>query len=76
MLYFKIDGLTMENKVLQEQLRLATSGREVGRRGTAPGDRKGGECLVLSDSIVGNVGTECSDTKFECFPGIRTEELY
>ena len=40
------------------------------------GDRKGGECLVLGDSIILNVGTECSDMKVECFPGIRTEQLH
>jgi hypothetical protein len=28
-----------------------------------PGDRKGVECLVLSNSIIRNVGTECSDMK-------------
>jgi hypothetical protein len=41
-----------------------------------PGDRKGGECLVLGDSIIRNVGSECSDMKVECFPGIRTEQLH
>ena len=43
-----------------------------------PGDRKGGEreCLVLGDSSIRNVGTECSDMKVGCFPGIRTEQLY
>ena len=40
-----------------------------------PGDLKGGECLVLGDSIIQNVGTECPDIKFECFPGIRAEQL-
>jgi lysophospholipase L1-like esterase len=40
-----------------------------------PGDRKDGECLVLGDSIIWNVGTECTDMKFYCFPGIRTEQL-
>ena len=38
-----------------------------------PGDRKGGECLVLGDSIIRNIGTECRILKVECFPGIRTE---
>jgi len=41
-----------------------------------PDDRKGGECLVLGDSIIRNVGTKCSDVKTECFPGIRTEQLH
>ena len=40
-----------------------------------PGDLKGGECLVLGDSIIRNVGNECPDIKVECFPGIRTEQL-
>jgi len=40
------------------------------------GDRKCGECLVLGDSIIRNVGTEFSDMKVECFPGIRTEQLH
>jgi hypothetical protein len=39
-------------------------------------DRKGGESLVLGDSIIRNVGSECSDMKVECFPGIRTEQLH
>jgi hypothetical protein len=72
----QIDDLTRKNKALEEQLRLVTTGMEVGRRDTVPGDRKGGECLVLGDSIILNDGTECSDIKVECFPGIRTEELH
>ena len=35
----------------------------------------GGECLVLGNSIVRNVGTECSNMKGECFLCIRTEQL-
>jgi len=31
---------------------------------------------VLGDSTVRNFGTECSDMKVECFPGIRTEQLH
>ena len=72
----QIDDLPRKNKALEEQLRLATDGREVGMWDTVLGCRKGGECLVLSDSIVRNVGTECSDMKVECFPGIRTELLH
>jgi len=41
-----------------------------------PGDHKGGECLLLGESIIWNVGTECSDMTVECFPGIRTEQLH
>jgi len=29
------------------------------------GDCKGGECLVLGDSIIRNVGSECSDMKLD-----------
>jgi hypothetical protein len=65
----------MKNKALEEQLRLATAGREVGRRDTLPGDRKGGESLVLGDSIIRNVGTECSEMKVECFPDISCIQL-
>ena len=39
------------------------------------GHLKGGECLVLGDSIIRNVRIECSDIKVECFPDIRTEQL-
>ena len=40
------------------------------------GHLKCGECLVLDDSIVRNVGTERSDVKVECFLDIRTEQLH
>jgi hypothetical protein len=57
---------------LEEEFLLAAAGREVGRSDTVPGHPKGGEFLVLGDSIIRNVGTECPDMKVECFPGIRT----
>jgi hypothetical protein len=72
----KIDELTRKNKALEEQLRFATAGRDVGRRDTVPADRKGGDCVVLGDSMIRNVGTECSDMKVECFPSNRTEQLH
>jgi len=71
----QIDDLRRENKALYEELGLAADGREVGRRDTLPGYRKGGECLLLGFSIIRNVGTGCSDMKVECFPGIGTEQL-
>jgi len=71
----QIDDLTRKNKALEEQLRLAAGGTEVGRRDTMPGDRKVGECLVLGDLIIHNVGSECLNRKVECFPGIRMEQL-
>ena len=33
------------------------------------------ESAYCWETIIRNVGTECSDVKFECFPGIRTEQL-
>jgi hypothetical protein len=66
------DDLTRKNKAIEEQLGLATPGRKVGRRAMVPGDLQAGEGLVLGDSIISNVGKECSDMKVECFPGIRT----
>jgi hypothetical protein len=59
----QIDILTRKNKALEEQLQLAAAAREVGRRDTVPGDLKGGECLVVGDSIIRNVGTECPENK-------------
>jgi hypothetical protein len=35
------------------------------------GHLKVGECFVLDDSIIWNVGTECSNMKCDCFPDIR-----
>ena len=72
----QIDDLTMKIKALEDQLRLPTAGREVGRQDTVPGDRKGGECLVLDYPIVRNIVTECSDMTVEGFPGIRTEQTH
>jgi hypothetical protein len=41
---YQIDALTRKNKALEEQLRLLTAGREVGRHDMEPGHLKGGEC--------------------------------
>ena len=71
----QIDARTKENKTLEEQLRLATTGREASRREKMQGHPKSGECLVLGGCIMCSVGTVCSDMKVECFPGIRTEQL-
>jgi hypothetical protein len=71
-----IDDLTSKNNALGEQLWLATTGRGVGRWDTVPGDHKGGECLVLGDLIICNVGSECLCMKVESFLGIRTEQLH
>jgi hypothetical protein len=72
----QIDDLRRKNKTLEEESHLATAGREIGRRDMLLGDRTGGECLVLGDSILHNVGTECSDMKIVCIPCIKTEQLH
>ena len=51
----QIDNLTRKNKALEEHLQLAAAERAAGKRNTAPGHLKGGECLVLGDSIMQNV---------------------
>ena len=67
--------LFRKNKTLEEKLRLATEGREAGNGEKVQGHPKGGEILVLGDSIIRNVGTDCPDLKVGCFPGIRSEQL-
>jgi hypothetical protein len=49
----QMDDLTRKNKALEEQLQLAAAGKEVGRRDTVLGRLKGGEWLVLCNSIIG-----------------------
>jgi hypothetical protein len=72
----QIEDLTRRNKALEDQLRLASAGREVVRRDTASGHQEDGKCLVLGDSVIRNVGTDNSDIMVECFLGIRTEQLH
>ena len=67
----QIDILTRKNKALEEKLQLAADRREVGRRDTVPGDLKGGECLVLGDSIIRNVGNECPNIKLSVFRALE-----
>jgi len=47
-----------------------------GERHTVTTKQKVTKCLVVGDSIVRNVGAERADMKVECFPGIKTEQLY
>ena len=47
----------------------------MGNEEKVQGPQKGGEILVLGDSIIPNVGTDCPDLKVGCFPGIRSEQL-
>jgi hypothetical protein len=50
--------------------------KEVGKWDMALVKHEGKKHLVLGDSTVQNVGTEHSNMTVECFPGIRTEQLY
>jgi len=66
--------LTKKNKT-EEQLRLAADRRQLGKNENVQGYHKCTDCLVLADSIIRNVGTECPDLKVGCFPGFRTEQI-
>ena len=55
---------------------MAAVGKEVGKRDTAQVKHEGKKCTVLGDLIVRNVGTEHTNMKVECFPGIRTEQVH
>ena len=41
-----------------------------------PTKQKFTKCMVVSDSLVRNVGADHADMKKECFPGIKTEHLH
>jgi hypothetical protein len=63
------------NKTLEEQLRLAESGKVVEKQDTVTIEPRREKCLVLGDFIVRNVGADKSDMRVKCFPGIRTDQL-
>jgi hypothetical protein len=69
----EIEDLKRKNRELEEQLRGAIPGCEVGSRDAVRSQREGVECLVLGDSIIRNVESE--HVRVQCFPGIRTEQL-
>jgi hypothetical protein len=69
----QIEELKRRNKELEDQLRGAVAGCELGRRDTVQRQYEDGECLVLGDSIIRNV--EADHVRVQCFPGIRTEQL-
>jgi hypothetical protein len=45
----QIEDLIRRNKALENQLRLASAGREVGRRDTSSGHKEDVKCLVVGD---------------------------
>jgi hypothetical protein len=54
---------------------LAENGKDTEKRDTVTVKPTSERCLVLGDSIVRNVGTDESDMKVQCFPGIKTDQL-
>ena len=68
----QIEQLKRRNKALEEQLLLTENGKDVGKGDKVTIKPVGEKCLVLSDSIVRNVGAEKSYVKVECL--INCEE--
>jgi hypothetical protein len=71
----QIEDLKLRNKKLEEQLRVAATGNEIGRQVTVQKLHESEQCLVVGDSTIRNVGTGQNNMMVECFPGIRTEQL-
>ena len=72
----QIAELKMENKKLEEQLRLAGTGNDNGRQDTVQNNHKVKQCLVVGDSIIRNVETGQNNMKAACFPGVTAEQLH
>jgi hypothetical protein len=72
----QIAELIMENKKLEEQLRVAGTGNDNGRQDTVQNNHTVKECLVVGDSIIRNVETRQNNMKAACFPGVTTEQLH
>jgi hypothetical protein len=71
----QIEELQWINKVLEDQLLLTENGKNVGKEDTVTVKPVVEKCLLLSDSIVRNIGAGKSDMRIECFPGIRVDQL-
>ena len=50
------EDLKLRNKMLEEQLRVAATGNEIGRQVTVQEYHEGEQCLVVGDSIIRNCG--------------------
>jgi hypothetical protein len=72
----QIEDLKLRNKELEEQLRVAATGTDIGTQVTVQEHHEGDQCLVVSDSIIRNVGTDQNNMMVECFPRVRTEQLH
>jgi len=71
----QIEELKRRNKAPVEQLQLAENGNNVGNGDTVMVKPMGEKCLVLSDSIVMNLGAEKPNMRVEFFPRIRADQL-
>jgi hypothetical protein len=67
----QIEELKRKNRGLEDQLRGAVAGCDLGSRVTVQRQHVDAESLVLGDSIIHNV--EADHLRVQCFPGIRTE---
>jgi len=72
----QITELKMENKKLEEQLRVAGNGNDNGRQDTVQNNHTVEQCLFVGDSIIRNVETGQNSMKAACFPGVTTEQLH
>jgi hypothetical protein len=68
----QIDKLKARNRDLKDKLLLVGAAK----RDTVPAKQKSAKCMVVGDSVVSSVGDEHTDMIVECFPGIKTEQLY
>jgi hypothetical protein len=52
---------------MEEQLRIAATGNEIGRQDTVQEHHEGEQCLVVGDSIIRNVGTGQNNLVWSAF---------
>jgi len=67
----QIDKLKARNRMLEEKLLLAGTGK----KDTVPAKQTVAKCMVVGDSMLSNVGAERAVMMVECFPRIKTEQL-
>jgi hypothetical protein len=51
--------------MLEEQLRMAATGNEIGRKVTVQEHHESKKCIVVGDSIIRNVGTDQNNMMVE-----------
>jgi len=68
----KVDELKARNRELETKLLMAGTGK----RDTMPTKQKVTKCMVVSDSVLHNIGAEHAGVMVECFPGIITKQLH